>query len=438
MKIFVLFFFLSVSNVSLAQQTYIPDDNFEQALIDFGYDILPLDDSVPTANIIGITYLDISWLEINDLTGIEDFISLSHLSCEGNNLAILDLSNNTVLSFLICHSNILTNLDLSPNSNLNYLDCSFCFISNLNISTNSALTYLNCGVNNLTSLDISSSSDLSVLICNLNKLTSLDLSKNTALTELDCPLNEFTTLDLSANTDLSYIRCNGNNISSLNLSTNINLSYLYCRVNQLESLDLSSNLNLLELDCDNNPISSLELSENIALEKLVCYNNELIDLNLSANANLTYIRCSENQLENLDIRNGKNAKITHFDATTNVDLNCIYVDSKSETYLTDWLIDTSSTFVETEEECEALNVDFWLSNSELLIYPNPSKGIFKLENKNQKINNIVITEMTGKQIVNLSFLKNIEQIDLSGFRNGIYIIRIQTGKEILTQKIIKK
>jgi len=85
-----------------------------------------------------------------------------------------------------------------------------------------------------------------------------------------------------------------------------------------------------------------------------------------------------------------------------------------------------------------LNVDFLLSNSELLIYPNPSKGIFKLENINQKINNIVITEMTGKQIVNLSFLKNIEQIDLSGFRNGIYIIRIQTGEEILTQKIIKK
>ena len=33
-----------------AQKTYVPDNNFEQALIDLGYDDV-LDDSVPTANI---------------------------------------------------------------------------------------------------------------------------------------------------------------------------------------------------------------------------------------------------------------------------------------------------------------------------------------------------------------------------------------------------
>ena len=45
----VLYFTLAVQ-IGLAQNTYVPDNNFEQALIDLGYDDV-LDDSVPTANI---------------------------------------------------------------------------------------------------------------------------------------------------------------------------------------------------------------------------------------------------------------------------------------------------------------------------------------------------------------------------------------------------
>jgi len=45
----VLYFALAVQ-IGLAQNTYVPDNNFEQALIDLGYDDA-LDDSVLTANI---------------------------------------------------------------------------------------------------------------------------------------------------------------------------------------------------------------------------------------------------------------------------------------------------------------------------------------------------------------------------------------------------
>ena len=47
----VLYFALAVQ-AGLAQNTYVPDNNFEQALIDLGYDDV-LDDSVLTANISG-------------------------------------------------------------------------------------------------------------------------------------------------------------------------------------------------------------------------------------------------------------------------------------------------------------------------------------------------------------------------------------------------
>ena len=60
-----------------SQTTYVPDDNFEQALIDLGYDDV-LDDYVLTANISGVEDLNVMEKEISDLTGIEDFTALTH------------------------------------------------------------------------------------------------------------------------------------------------------------------------------------------------------------------------------------------------------------------------------------------------------------------------------------------------------------------------
>ena len=48
-----------------SQTTYVPDDNFEQALIDLGYDDT-LDDYVLTANISGVTTLYVGSKEIAD------------------------------------------------------------------------------------------------------------------------------------------------------------------------------------------------------------------------------------------------------------------------------------------------------------------------------------------------------------------------------------
>ena len=120
----VLYFALAVQT-GLAQKTYVPDNNFEQALIDLNYDDT-LDDSVLTANISGVTSLVVNNEGISDLTGIEAFTVLTHLDCGGtgstaNQLTTLDLSNNTALTTLYCHSNQLTSLDLSANTALLFL-----------------------------------------------------------------------------------------------------------------------------------------------------------------------------------------------------------------------------------------------------------------------------------------------------------------------------
>ena len=119
-KVAILFIVLLTSSFVFAQKTYVPDDKFEQALIDLGYDTT-LDDSVLTANISGVTSLDVSNKEISDLTGIEDFTALTELVCSSNKLTSLDVSANTALTHLYCGPNELTSLDVSANTALTKL-----------------------------------------------------------------------------------------------------------------------------------------------------------------------------------------------------------------------------------------------------------------------------------------------------------------------------
>lgn len=57
----------------IGEYTSIPDEKFEQILINLGYDSGSIDHKVLTANISKVTYLDLSNKSITDLTGLQDF-----------------------------------------------------------------------------------------------------------------------------------------------------------------------------------------------------------------------------------------------------------------------------------------------------------------------------------------------------------------------------
>ena len=99
------------------QYTNVPDSNFEQALLNLGYDFV-IDGVVETSAIDTITELYINNKNIADLTGIEDFITLKSLFCYNNNLSILNLSNNTQLFEVSCSGNNLISIDLRNGNNL--------------------------------------------------------------------------------------------------------------------------------------------------------------------------------------------------------------------------------------------------------------------------------------------------------------------------------
>ena len=103
--------------IGYAQKTYIPDDAFEQVLINLDLDDV-FDDSVFTSAVDTVKVMYLSYEGITDLTGIEDFFLLSELFCNDNQIINLDLSNNTNLVELNCNDNLLVSLDVRNGNNL--------------------------------------------------------------------------------------------------------------------------------------------------------------------------------------------------------------------------------------------------------------------------------------------------------------------------------
>ena len=118
----LLLILLCLPIMTLAQQTYVPDDNFEAYLENNGMgNGIPNDDYVFTAAIDTVAYLDLSNKNISDLTGIEAFDSLLTLFCYSNQFSDLNLSNNLALFELDCSFNFqLDNLNVKNGNNHNF------------------------------------------------------------------------------------------------------------------------------------------------------------------------------------------------------------------------------------------------------------------------------------------------------------------------------
>lgn len=321
-----------------------------------------------------ITDLDVSGKHIASLNGIEYFKALTNLNCSKNQLATLDVSNNTALKSLDCSYNQFTSLNMSKNTILESLDCSFnqlsaltisnsnkitdlnCSfnqIATLNMSNDIALKNLNCFKNNINSLDVTNCITLVTLNCyenhelsnldvsgataltTLNRygdgLSILDISHNTNLTTLNCYYNEIRYLDVSHNGVLTTLNCYGNSLSNLDVSHNTSLITLNCYNNYLSTLEVSNNANLITLNCYNNyGLSNLDVSGVIALTTLNCYNNSLSALNLSHNNALTALNCENNKISGLDL--SKNISLTDLNCSSN---QLTYLDVSDDVLLSD-------------------------------------------------------------------------------------------------------
>lgn len=96
---------------------------------------------------------------------------------------------------------------------------------------------------------------------------------------------------------------------------------------------------------------------------------------------------------------------------------------------------TASSSTANEEklfEAELVNLD-------IRIYPNPTKGVLKVEipGIGDIKPTLVVYNLQGKQLVHKTVSNQISTINLSGHPAGMYIMKIVNGQESLDWKIIK-
>ena len=200
---------------SNAQNVNIPDVNFKAYLVGNTAINTNADTEIQVSEASAFTgEINCSGLGVADLTGIESFTSLTKLSCWGNSLTTIDVSQNTALTFLWLESNSLTTLD---------------------ITNNTLLTQLKIGQNQFTSIDLTQNTLLDSLNCGQGMLNTLDVGQNSMLTFLNCSSNSISTLDISSNTSLIELYCYNNSLNELNIAngnnTNIASSNFYATGN---------------------------------------------------------------------------------------------------------------------------------------------------------------------------------------------------------------
>lgn len=371
-----------------AYSTAIPDPKFEDKLIALGIDTDGINGKVLTANITNLTSLDVSNAVITDLTGIEDFTALQSLSCDHNALTKIDVSKNLYLVSLNIANNQLAMLNVVNNTKLQTIHCNDNLLRTLDFSKNTSLTEIYCPNNKLIALNLKNGNnavsngpsiknftnnpDLSciqvddvvysntnwslykdttanyssdcaystaipdpkfedklialgidtdgkngkVLTANIMYLTNLDVSSSSikdltgiqdfvSLKNLNCKSNLLTSIDISKNSDLITLNCYSNDLINIDVSKNINLTSLNLDFNETTNLNIANNSALTFLSCYYNKNTSLDVSKNIALTYLDCSGNPLTFLDVSKNVSLTYLASSYGKLTSLDVSKNK-------------------------------------------------------------------------------------------------------------------------------------
>ena len=418
-----------------------------------------------------------------DITGVTADCFFTALNCSGKQLTILDLSANTALKWLDCSKNQLSTLDLSTNTALGWLDCSENQLDILDLSVHTELTVVLCYNNRLTTLKLSTG--LYFLQCYNNQLTALDLSTSTKLEMLHSSNNQLTVLDLSAHTHLWDMQCAHNQLTDLYVAASGMLGILDCDDNQLTALDVSVYPNLYILSCGNNQLTELDISANKELFYFYCNNNQLTSLDLSANTALDYMECYNNHLPLSDLyhaseivsskRLGRQRLASQaIEEGGSVDFSAqkefggvvtVFVVEKNgspapqgDYAIADGIITfnntgnytitmTNSAIVSEPDYPAEVIVEVKVGNEgiteatqeQIKIYPNPTDGKLQVTSYELPIGEIVIWDIMGRKVLSQKAESGKQnELDISYLPAGMYFVRVQTDKGVVTRKVVKR
>jgi len=401
----------------------MPDDNFEQAIIDLGFDDV-LDDYVLTSNINEVGGLGLISKNISDLTGIEGFRDLLNLDLSGNNLSFVDLSRNKVLRNVNLSGNQFESIDLTKNIELESLKIDNNFLTELDVTKNIELSTLQLDENNLSEIDVSNNIGLGYLTLINNSLTYIDVRNNIKLSNLRLDRNEINEIDVKKNINLKRLSLSYNNITSIDVSKNKVLEILNVNFNKLSKINIYLNTNLNSLRVSNNKLDDLDVTNNLDLTTLdisntglapaidVSKNNGLVEFDLTSNPDLECVKVNQGQLNITFALWYKDTNTTYSLSCDILDRTYVPDDNFEEALIEMDLDDVMDDYVLTNNISSITSIDL---NGRNIIETTGIEDFISLDNlnfENNRIKSIELYKNTNLKEADLS--KNlIEEIDIS-------------------------
>lgn len=423
---------------------YIMDMRFLQRLIDEGVDTNG-DGLISYAEAEAVIHLDVGIENnclltnemIGDLTGIEAFVNLESLSVQGNLLTHMDISNLTQLEVLNCEVNILNRLDVSKNTALEELNCRWNQISELDLTKNAELRRVNVGYNQLSTLDLSNNSELTHFSCNsrITEAQAYCASFRNTYTHRK-PLSS---LDLSTNTKLEFLFFCGRSLKNMDISNNTALKSIFL-IGTPEEFEVCTwwegvpptYLYLQEIccgsisytDCKSPEISSTELDEISSSIQATSSEDGLIYLVPEG---------TDAELDRI-----KEVSVYTADVEANTPVNLSLADLSGGEY---WLYAQDNSGNISEKQTLTANTAVGMDDvfeSEVRVYPNPAREFVNIELGDAVSASLEIFSLNGQLLYSMDQLHSSQQIDLSGFEKGMYMLSIRSGKSQKIKKLIKE
>lgn len=293
-------------NISLlnAQIINFQDQFFKNALVSNGAVNTNSDNEITIQEAAAYTgALNISFLGISSISGIEYFTQMTELDCSMNGI---------------------TSLSFSQNINLVKLNCSEqgAGVFALDFSNNVNLTNLNCNYNNITSINLNNNLLLdSLSLIQVKLLNSLNLDNLINL--------RYLSISFVPNSPTGVLT---NNLQNIDLSNNTLLRFFsLAYMGGLDTIDFTNNSQLNEIAFGFTELTSIVGLENLdSLKNFTCNNCGLSGfVDLSNNEALEYIGIYDNSIEGLSVKNGNNQNIYCLTLTQNPNLSCVEVDNVS-------------------------------------------------------------------------------------------------------------
>jgi len=418
-----------------AQTTPIPDAVFEQYLVDQGFDTNGMNGNILDSDAQAVTSLNMTGLNITNLSGIEAFTNLTNIYCVSCNLTTVDLSNNPNINTI----NFRVNLNLSsftfPSvaTNLIEVTLSGCNLSSLTLPSASTIRRLYIDENPISSLDLSNSNTLQQLTANNCNLNGINITNN-FLSRLELNNNPIGSINLTGQTGLGTLKVSNCNLNSLNLTDCDNsLHTIECAYNNLNTLDLTNQTNINILDCRNNNLTNLVIPARI--KELYASNNNIANnIDLSNSSDLWVLDLYGNDFQKINLAGDNDSSYTFFDLNGNPNLDCVQVNDPSAMIANGWDFFIGSASFSTD--CYTLSSNHFEQNN-FSLYPNPVENQFTISsNNNEEIKTIEIYNLQG-QLVKTELNSNTTTTE--NLTPGFYLAKLTSydGKEA-NLKFLKK